>query len=137
LSLKWDSIQFSKYKASNFLFRIKCIDSTPFCQGSRGTLNVLNWGVLPFPIKRVFWIEGVGSGEVRGQHAHVKGHEILVCLRGSLKVRLHKLKEIELSKGSSALWVKPQTYIEMTTFSPDVLLLVLCSDAFCDDPVIK
>lgn len=126
----------------------ECVDSTQFCQGSRGTLEVLDRDVLPFPIKRVFWIEGVGSNEIRGQHAHVKGHEILVCLRGSLKVRLCKSnsllcasslesKEIKLSKESSALWVKPQTFIEMTMFSPDALLLVLCSDAFCDDPVVN
>jgi len=107
--------------------------------GRRGCLTVLDHPALPFDLKRVFWIQGVEDGQVRGEHFHLHGHELLVPLRGSLTIDLDNGKTkatiVLNSKDNKVLWLQPRTYIRMHNFSPDALLLVGCSHAFDDDPV--
>jgi hypothetical protein len=53
----------------------------------RGNLVVGEIGkFLPFEAKRFFIVHGVSSREIRGQHAHRKCHQFLVCVRGSCRV---------------------------------------------------
>jgi len=118
------------------------LDTSSFLQGRRGALTVLDSPPLPFPIKRVFWIYGVESPkEERGQHTHLYGDEILIAVQGRVHVKLTSngiSEEICLSKSttSKALWIHKGSYIEMSNFTPDCILLVLCSHAFKDDPVV-
>lgn len=52
----------------------------------RGTLLVGQWPEqIPFEVKRFFVISNVPEGEPRGIHAHKECHQLLVCLKGSLK----------------------------------------------------
>lgn len=110
-------------------------------QATRGTLDVLDADVLPFPAKRAFWIYDVGADATRGQHKHVAGHEILVAVKGSLRLTLKDddggvVTAETLSPGTDAAWVKPGSYIEMADFTPDAVLLVLCSHAYAGDPTV-
>ena len=51
----------------------------------RGDLTELSFiRDLPFEPKRVFTITGVPDRKIRGEHAHIKCHQFLVCVQGSV-----------------------------------------------------
>ncbi|MBA3896360.1 MAG: WxcM-like domain-containing protein [Sphingomonadaceae bacterium] len=53
----------------------------------RGSLSVGEFGKhIPFQPRRVFVVFDVPSRETRGEHAHYKCEEVLICVHGSLEV---------------------------------------------------
>lgn len=104
------------------------IDISSFLD-DRGELTVLD--NLPFPIKRVFWIKGV-SEKVRGGHRHIETRQILIALRGAVKVYVcdgvHE-KHFDLANPSQALIVEPEDWHTMQ-FESDSIMLVLASHKY-------
>lgn len=95
---------------------------------------------IPFEIKRVYYITGVEEGVARGFHAHRKLHQILICLNGSLRVKLKNPKEedtIELRNDSTGLYIGPYVWREMFDFSEGAVLLVLASENFDENDYIR
>jgi UDP-2-acetamido-3-amino-2,3-dideoxy-glucuronate N-acetyltransferase len=107
----------------------------------RGILRVLSVErETGMSIKRVFWVSDVAPGETRGQHAHKSGHQVLICLSGSLEVTLrdHLGEEtIVLSPNSPAIWMKPLTWGVQRFLQPETVLLVLASNEFDESDYIR
>lgn len=88
---------------------------------------------LPFVAKRFFVVSDVPGREVRGEHAHKTLHEFLVCLKGSLSVVLDDGKvreEVELDSPDVGLHVPPQVWRVVYKYTPDTLMLSLCSHVY-------
>ena len=88
---------------------------------------------LPFVAKRFFVVSDVPGREVRGEHAHKTLHEFLVCLKGSLSVVLDDGKvreEVELDSPNVGLHVPPQVWRVVYKYTPDTLMLSLCSHVY-------
>jgi acetyltransferase-like isoleucine patch superfamily enzyme/dTDP-4-dehydrorhamnose 3,5-epimerase-like enzyme len=88
---------------------------------------------LPFAPKRYFIVFDVPSREVRGEHAHLELHEFLVCLRGSCSVALDdgsSRDEVVLDTPTIGLHVPPRLWRVHYKYSPDAILMVLCSDVY-------
>ena len=68
----------------------------------RGTLCVAEYGKhIPFDMKRVFYLYDLPKNITRGQHAHRKQDQFLICLSGSIElstVRKHKKQQFTLSR---------------------------------------
>jgi dTDP-4-dehydrorhamnose 3,5-epimerase-like enzyme len=95
---------------------------------------------IPFEIKRVYYISKVGQGVTRGFHAHKKLHQILICLNGSVKIKIkNPLDEevIELNDSSVGLYIGPYIWREMYDFSEGNVLLVLASDYYNEEDYIR
>lgn len=107
----------------------------------RGNLRVLNVErETGMSIKRVFWVSDVAPGETRGHHAHKSGHQVLICLSGSLEVTLrdHLGEETKvLSPNSPAIWMKPLTWGVQRFLQPETVLLVLASNEFDESDYIR
>jgi UDP-2-acetamido-3-amino-2,3-dideoxy-glucuronate N-acetyltransferase len=59
----------------------------PHFQDFRGLLSVAEAGdQIPFEVKRLFLVSGVGSTESRGEHAHITLRQMLICVNGSCEV---------------------------------------------------
>ena len=56
----------------------------------RGHLYPLEFDRIPFTPKRLFIVSDVPKGEVRGEHAHYKTEQFLICLSGEIEVILEK-----------------------------------------------
>jgi hypothetical protein len=98
---------------------------------SRGNLTVIE-KIVPFDIKRIFYIYGVDSSE-RGKHRHHKTIQAAVCIKGSCKIYNHDgEKEIifELDNPNKCLILEPKDWHKMYEFTPDAILLVLASEYF-------
>lgn len=101
---------------------------------SRGNLTVIE-RVVPFPIKRIFYIYGVDSS-IRGGHRHHKTVQAAICVQGSCTISNHdgKQKEVfELNTPGTCLIINPADWHLMYDFTPDAILMVLASEHF--DPV--
>jgi len=97
----------------------------------RGNLTVIE-KVLPFNIKRVFYIYGVDDS-VRGGHRHHKTVQAAICIKGECKIFNNNgaLKEtFHLDQPSKCLILEPRDWHQMYEFSEDAILMVLASENF-------
>ncbi|MGV3502466.1 MAG: sugar 3,4-ketoisomerase [Adhaeribacter sp.] len=84
---------------------------------------------LPFPVKRVFWVQQVPEGVRRGGHAGKTMAEVLVALQGRVEIRTESpggRQHFVLDQPSQGLYVPERCWIELS-FSADALLLCLAS----------
>lgn len=95
---------------------------------------------VPYEIKRIFYIYGVPNGDVRGHHAHKKTYQTLICVYGSVKVRV-KIPGSEeiyiLDRPDIGLMIGPMVWGEQFDYSEDAVLLVLTSDYFDENDYIR
>lgn len=100
---------------------------------ARGNLTVVE-RVLPFDIKRVFYIYGVDSSE-RGKHRHHKTIQAAVCIKGSCRI----LNDDGTGKGFESflldapykcLILNPKDWHLMDNFTEDAILMVFASEYF-------
>lgn len=106
----------------------------PLIPDLRGNLSFAEYGqYLPFIPKRYFIIFEVSSKEVRGEHAHHKLHQYLVCVKGSCAVVVDDGKnreEIVLDKPNIGLYLPSMTWGIQYKYSQEAVLLVLASDTY-------
>jgi len=97
----------------------------------RGNLTVIE-KVIPFDIKRIFYIYGVDES-VRGGHRHHKTIQAAICIKGSCLISNNdgtKKEVYALDNPSKCLILKPQDWHQMHDFTPDAILMVLASEYF-------
>jgi len=104
---------------------------------ARGNLTVIE-EVLPFEIKRVFYIYGVDRSH-RGGHRHHKTIQAAVCIKGRCKIFNNNGKKKEtfiLNKPSKCLILEQNDWHEMFDFSKNAILMVLASEKFMESDYI-
>jgi UDP-2-acetamido-3-amino-2,3-dideoxy-glucuronate N-acetyltransferase len=87
---------------------------------------------IPFTVERVYFIDQADPSVVRGQHAHLCGEELLICLRGSCTLTLDDgtyTSEFLLDRPDRGLHVGPMLWEEFS-LSSDAVLLVVASTAY-------
>jgi dTDP-4-dehydrorhamnose 3,5-epimerase-like enzyme len=119
---------------------IKTISFKPLGD-ERGSLVALEGGkVVPFDIKRVYYIFDTKEGVSRGFHAHRNLKQVAVCVTGSCHFVLDNGKqreEVVLDKSTIGLLIDDLTWREMYDFSPDCVLMVLASEYYDESDYIR
>jgi len=108
----------------------RLINLKTFCD-QRGNLTVIE-KVIPFDIKRIFYIYGVDSSE-RGKHRHKKTIQAATCIQGKCTIwnnDSRKKEEFILDSPDKCLILEPADWHKMYGFSPDAILMVLASEYF-------
>ena len=106
----------------------------------RGNLSVIENDVIPFKIKRVYYLYDVPSGAERGGHSHKEQQEFLVALSGSFDVILNdgnQQKTITLNKPFEGLLITNEIWRELKNFSSGAVCLVIASDVFEEEDYIR
>ena len=107
----------------------------------RGQLVALEEGkVIPFEIKRVYYMYDTGEGVRRGYHAHKSLEQILICIHGNCKILMDNGEEkkiVSLEKPYEGLYISNNIWREMFDFSPDAVLMVLASDFYNEEDYIR
>lgn len=97
----------------------------------RGRLVVIEGGqTIPFEIQRVFYIYGLDSTVVRGQHANKESEFVLINVVGKSKVRItdtHEEFVVNLDRPMMGVYIPRMVWKDMYDFSADSVLLVLAS----------
>lgn len=113
----------------------------PLVPDMRGSLSVAEYDQhIPFVPKRCFWVFDVPSREVRGEHAHKKLCQYLVCVKGSVSVVVDDGRaraEVTLDEPNRGLYIPPLVWGIQYKYSPDAVLLVLASDAYDADDYLR
>jgi len=95
---------------------------------------------IPFNIKRIYYIYNVPKEIKRGFHAHKRLEQILICMSGSVKIKVDNGNEkriFELNNPSKGLYVGPGVWHEMYDFGKSAVLLVLASEYFSESDYIR
>lgn len=95
---------------------------------------------VPFDIKRYFIVYGVDSKEVRGQHAHKRQSQFLICVHGSCRLMVDdgvNREEYLLDKPTIGVLVPPMVWGVQYHYTPDAVLLVLTSDYYDPEDYIR
>ncbi len=88
----------------------------------------------------MFWIGDVPQGSTRGQHAHLSGRQILVCLSGAILASVSNGKEeaeFLLQPGSAALAMAEMVWGEQTFLAEGSTLVTLASNRFFESDYIR
>ena len=99
----------------------------------RGKLSVVEKDIIPFDIKRVYYLYDVPSDSYRGGHAHKKLIQLMIPLSGSFEVLLDdgkKRKKVMLNKPDKGLLIPKGIWREMDNFSSGAICMVLASENF-------
>lgn len=112
----------------------------PKIEDPRGNLSVIEKEVVPFDIKRVYYLYDVPAGAERGGHAHIQQRECLIALSGSFDVILNDGKTEEtvtLNKPFEGLLINEGIWRELKNFSSGSVCLVIASDVFEEADYIR
>jgi dTDP-4-dehydrorhamnose 3,5-epimerase-like enzyme len=116
------------------------IINIPKIEDPRGNLSVVENDVLPYEIKRVYYLYDVPSGAERGGHSHKEQQEFLVALSGSFDVILNdgqQQKTVTLNKPFEGLLITNGIWRELKNFSSGAVCLVVASDVFLEEDYIR
>ncbi|WP_228778734.1 sugar 3,4-ketoisomerase [Flavobacterium sp. J49] len=112
----------------------------PKIHDTRGNLSVIEGNVIPFAMKRVYYLYDVPSGAERGGHSHKLQQEFLVALSGSFDVVLtdgQTKRTVTLNKPNEGLLIPNGIWRELENFSSGSVCLVIASDVFEEADYIR
>jgi dTDP-4-dehydrorhamnose 3,5-epimerase-like enzyme len=112
----------------------------PKIEDPRGNLSVIEKEVIPFEIKRVYYLYDVPSGAERGGHSHIVQKEFLVALSGSFNVIVNDGQHEQiftLNNPSKGLLIQNGIWRELKNFSSGAVCLVVASDVFEEEDYIR
>jgi WxcM-like, C-terminal len=120
-------------KSSLFMMR-RIVDT-------RGSLTVGEVpNEMPFSPSRYFAVFGVPSVELRGEHAHKRCQQFLICLNGSCRVLLDDGEsrcEVFLDRPDMGVFMPEMIWGTQYRYSPDAVLLVFASRPYEADDYIR
>lgn len=96
--------------------------------------------VLPFRIKRVYYLYDVPGGSDRGGHAHKALKQLIVAASGSFDVILDDggmKKTVHLNRPNYGLLIVPGIWREIINFSSGAICLVLASEKYNPSDYIR
>jgi len=107
----------------------------------RGDLGVGNFpDEIPFVPKRFFFVFNVPSKETRGEHAHKRCSQFLICVSGSCAIVAddgNARQELLLDAPDRGVLVPPMVWCTQYKYSPDAVLLVFASELYDPDDYIR
>lgn len=109
------------------------INDLPSFKDQRGNLIVADLDKLvPFPVVRLFYIRDVPVNTIRGQHAHRRCRQYVICQSGRVLMDIADAthtRRVELKAGQAVLMESGIFHSEMYLDS-DSIVLVLCDQPY-------
>jgi dTDP-4-dehydrorhamnose 3,5-epimerase-like enzyme len=89
--------------------------------------------VVPFEIKRIYYLYDVPEGTVRGLHGHRKLQQFLIPISGSFEINIHNEAgnhHFEMNNRNQGIYIPRNSWRELSRFSPGTICLVLASEHY-------
>ena len=113
----------------------------PKIHNPAGNITVIQNGeLLPFEVKRVYYLYDIPGGAARGGHAHKSLYQLLVSVSGSFDIITDDgniKKIINLNKPYYGLIIPPGIWREIVNFSSGSICLVLASQNYDEKDYIR
>lgn len=108
----------------------------------RGKLVALEGGqdLIPFEIKRMYYMFDTLPNESRGFHAHTKLEQVIIAMDGACRFVLddgEKRETVLLNRPDVGLYIGPRMWREMHDFSYGCKLVVLASEHYDEKEYIR
>lgn len=117
----------------------------PTYSDERGSLTMAQSGdkprsLVPFEIKRTYWLHGITDGGERGAHATFHTNQLMIPLAGGCDVMVNdgvSWRDFNLQNTPGincvrGLWIKSGVWRELKGFAPGTVILLL-SDTYYED----
>ena len=112
----------------------------PLIAERRGSLSYGQYDEhLPFVPLRYFVVFDVPADQVRGNHAHRRASQVLVCVKGSCQVTIddgRSRDSVVLDSPARGVSIPPLVWATQQKFSNEAVLLVLASEGYDPDEYI-
>jgi len=97
-----------------------------------GILVPIEFEKLPFTPQRIFYVYGIPEDEERGNHAHYKTQQVLICIKGKILVKLHDGKKFEsiILKPNKSVFIDKMVWDSQVFLTGDDMLMSICSTAY-------
>lgn len=96
--------------------------------------------LLPFSVRRVYYLYDVPGGAERGGHAHKNLYQMIIAASGSFDVTLDdgfNRKTLNLNHPYKGLMIISGIWREISNFSSGSICLVLASELFNENDYIR
>jgi len=96
-------------------------------------------GHFPFDIRRVFTVSAK-AGDIRGDHAHKKCSQLLVCVSGRIRVSWDNGSVVSdqlLENMGSGILIPPGIWAKEEYLEDDSVLMVLCDRGYESEDYIR
>lgn len=107
----------------------------------RGSLVAIEQGkLIPFEIKRIYYLYDTKEGVSRGFHAHRDLKQVAICVSGKCRMVLDNgdvREDVWLDCPKKGLLIESMVWREMHDFSPDCVLLVIASQPYNESDYIR
>jgi len=114
--------------------------SFPTHEDGNGILGVYECGEhVPFDIHRVFTISA-SAGDIRGDHAHKKCTQLLVCISGKIHVTCDDGSAVDryvLDNMGDGLLIPPGIWAKQEYLVDGAVLMVLCDHVYEADDYVR
>lgn len=104
------------------------------------TLEVLEFSVLPFTPKRLYWIFDFDENAVRGNHAHKSLRQLFVIIKGHIYIDIKDQTTTTthlLNEKDGFLLLESGYWRVLRDPSPDSILLVIVDQPYSEDDYIR
>lgn len=112
----------------------------PIVHDQRGNLSVVEGGdLVPFDIKRLYYLYDVPGGATRGGHAHKNLRQLIIAASGSFDVVLDNGKtrqKFSLNRSYKGLYIPTMIWREIENFSSGAVCMVLASEHYNESDYI-
>lgn len=107
-----------------------------------GSLSVVDFkSVLPFDIKRCFYVYDIKKGTIRGEHAHYELKQFIWCVKGKLKISAISIEkksyEFILDKPNQGIYIPNLTWANQLTLSDECIYIIAASDYYKESDYIR
>lgn len=119
--------------------------SFPSHTDERGSLTMAQsgpQGLVPFEIKRTYWLHDIADAGKRGAHATFNGLQLMIPLAGGFVINLSdgvswrsfnmRANQAAKKGETDGLLVKPGTWRELDHFDPGTVVLILADTLYED-----
>lgn len=114
----------------------------PKANNQKGNITAINnaEGIIPFTIKRVYYLYDIPGGEGRGGHAHKCLEQVIIAGSGSFDITIDDgmtKRTYNLSKPYHGLYMPSGLWRELNNFSSGAICLVLASEKYDEKDYIR
>ena len=118
------------------------IFKAPVFASTSGDLSIIDESnILPFPMKRIFYIYNTPLGGKRGYHAHKESKQLIFCLFGKIEVFnisvLGNKSKFILDSPDKLLYVPEKTWSYQVNLAHNSIYCVIASDFYDDNDYIR
>jgi dTDP-4-dehydrorhamnose 3,5-epimerase-like enzyme len=105
----------------------------------RGNLLELDITNLPFIPKRFFFVDNVEIGGIRGNHAHLKDDQLLVCTNGQLEITTINKEDINIQNisRSQVIYIPILTWCSIKFLTHNASFMCICSESYDESEYIR